>query len=250
MSSPLRNTNPLLSWLTDLVAFYLIAPLDSSGVHWLQDPRSRAYNFTPWLEVIHKVNDFTVERVTGFPSSPTAPASVADSPFTSDITRDTNRTISPASTTPILHMRTSLKADCALHQSQAPSEIMTASHLSHCTKIRDQRKRSTCKFSGSALPLNVMRTVTARPLASEKEVVILVMWTEPTSRSLPSYQKMEPQTGVRKTAQLHLAPQAILVGIPIPDFQRARGQGEDQERMEEEVNERSELRVGVLPGVG
>jgi len=38
----------------------------SPGVYWLQDPRSRVYNFTPWLETIPKVNDFAFERVTGF----------------------------------------------------------------------------------------------------------------------------------------------------------------------------------------
>lgn len=38
----------------------------SPGVHWLQDPRSRVYNFTPWLESIPKVTDFAFERVTGF----------------------------------------------------------------------------------------------------------------------------------------------------------------------------------------
>ncbi|KAI6012982.1 mitochondrial protein Pet127-domain-containing protein [Pisolithus marmoratus] len=40
--------------------------LFNPGVHWLQDPRSRVYNFTPWLEAIPKVNDFAFERVTGF----------------------------------------------------------------------------------------------------------------------------------------------------------------------------------------
>lgn len=38
----------------------------SPGVYWLQDPRSRVYNFTPWLETIPKVTDFDFERVTGF----------------------------------------------------------------------------------------------------------------------------------------------------------------------------------------
>lgn len=40
--------------------------LFNPGVHWLQDPRSRVYNFTPWLETIPKVNDFAFDRVTGF----------------------------------------------------------------------------------------------------------------------------------------------------------------------------------------
>lgn len=38
----------------------------SPGVYWLQDPRSRVYNFTPWLASIPKVTDFAFERVTGF----------------------------------------------------------------------------------------------------------------------------------------------------------------------------------------
>lgn len=41
----------------------------SPGVHWLQDPRSRVYNFTPWLQRIPKVNDFAFERLIGFVSS-------------------------------------------------------------------------------------------------------------------------------------------------------------------------------------
>ncbi|EDR13806.1 RNA processing-related protein, mitochondrial RNA degradation [Laccaria bicolor S238N-H82] len=40
--------------------------LFNPGVHWLQDPRSRVYNFTPWLETIPKVNDFAFERLGGF----------------------------------------------------------------------------------------------------------------------------------------------------------------------------------------
>ncbi|KIM52747.1 hypothetical protein SCLCIDRAFT_18103 [Scleroderma citrinum Foug A] len=43
--------------------------LFNPGVHWLQDPRSRVYNFSPWLEDIPKVNDFAFERVTGFVKS-------------------------------------------------------------------------------------------------------------------------------------------------------------------------------------
>jgi hypothetical protein len=38
----------------------------SPGVHWLQDPRSRVYNFTPWLQKVPKVNDFAFERLSGF----------------------------------------------------------------------------------------------------------------------------------------------------------------------------------------
>ncbi|KAH7924960.1 Pet127-domain-containing protein [Leucogyrophana mollusca] len=40
--------------------------LFNPGVHWLQDPRSRVYNFTPWVESVPKVTDFAFERVTGF----------------------------------------------------------------------------------------------------------------------------------------------------------------------------------------
>ncbi|KAF4577114.1 hypothetical protein EYR36_005101 [Pleurotus pulmonarius] len=40
--------------------------LFNPGVHWLQDPRSHVYNFTPWLEKIPKVHDFAFERLTGF----------------------------------------------------------------------------------------------------------------------------------------------------------------------------------------
>ncbi|KAF9481176.1 Pet127-domain-containing protein [Pholiota conissans] len=40
--------------------------LFNPGVHWLQDPRSHVYNFTPWLEKIPKVNQFAFEKLTGF----------------------------------------------------------------------------------------------------------------------------------------------------------------------------------------
>ncbi|EGN98005.1 hypothetical protein SERLA73DRAFT_109301 [Serpula lacrymans var. lacrymans S7.3] len=40
--------------------------LFNPGVHWLQDPRSKVYNFTPWLESIPNVKDFAFERITGF----------------------------------------------------------------------------------------------------------------------------------------------------------------------------------------
>ncbi|KAF9468569.1 mitochondrial protein Pet127-domain-containing protein [Collybia nuda] len=40
--------------------------LFNPGVHWLQDPRSRVYNFPPYLENIPKVNDFAFERLSGF----------------------------------------------------------------------------------------------------------------------------------------------------------------------------------------
>ncbi|RDB18053.1 hypothetical protein Hypma_000891 [Hypsizygus marmoreus] len=40
--------------------------LFNPGVHWLQDPRSRVYNFPPYLEKIPKVTDFAFERLAGF----------------------------------------------------------------------------------------------------------------------------------------------------------------------------------------
>ncbi|KAF9219174.1 Pet127-domain-containing protein [Gyrodon lividus] len=43
--------------------------LFNPGVHWLQDPRSRVYNFSPWIESIPKVTDFAFERITGFVKS-------------------------------------------------------------------------------------------------------------------------------------------------------------------------------------
>ncbi|KAG8214887.1 hypothetical protein J3R82DRAFT_10058 [Butyriboletus roseoflavus] len=45
--------------------------LFNPGVYWLRDPRSRIYNFTPWLESIPAVTDFAFERVTGFIKSST-----------------------------------------------------------------------------------------------------------------------------------------------------------------------------------
>ncbi|THH19214.1 hypothetical protein EW146_g1928 [Bondarzewia mesenterica] len=43
--------------------------LFNPGVSWLQDPRSRVYNFTTWLESIPSVKDFAFERLGGFISS-------------------------------------------------------------------------------------------------------------------------------------------------------------------------------------
>ncbi|GLB38468.1 putative mitochondrial protein Pet127 [Lyophyllum shimeji] len=40
--------------------------LFNPGVHWLKDPRSRVYNFPPYLEIIPKVSDFAFERLGGF----------------------------------------------------------------------------------------------------------------------------------------------------------------------------------------
>ncbi|KAF5369477.1 hypothetical protein D9758_002532 [Tetrapyrgos nigripes] len=43
--------------------------LFNSGVHWLRDPRSGVYNFSPALEIIPKVVDFAFEKLTGFVKS-------------------------------------------------------------------------------------------------------------------------------------------------------------------------------------
>ncbi|KAI0269903.1 mitochondrial protein Pet127-domain-containing protein [Gloeopeniophorella convolvens] len=44
--------------------------LFSSGMQWLQEPRSRVYNFTTWLENVIPVKDFAFERIPSFmPSS-------------------------------------------------------------------------------------------------------------------------------------------------------------------------------------
>lgn len=44
--------------------------LFNPGVHWLQDPRSRVYNFTPWLQSVPSVDDFDFNRIPQFvPSS-------------------------------------------------------------------------------------------------------------------------------------------------------------------------------------
>ncbi|KAJ7069855.1 mitochondrial protein Pet127-domain-containing protein [Mycena amicta] len=43
--------------------------LFNPGVHWLQDPRSRVYNFPPYLEHIPRVNDFAFEKLAGFVKS-------------------------------------------------------------------------------------------------------------------------------------------------------------------------------------
>ncbi|KAF9454738.1 Pet127-domain-containing protein [Macrolepiota fuliginosa MF-IS2] len=43
--------------------------LFNPGVHWLQDPRSRVYNFDPYVQEIPAVTDFAFERVTRFTAS-------------------------------------------------------------------------------------------------------------------------------------------------------------------------------------
>ncbi|KIL67829.1 hypothetical protein M378DRAFT_177093 [Amanita muscaria Koide BX008] len=56
---PLHEQRPVAT-----LAHGLDRVLFNPGVHWLQDPRSRVYNFTPWLESIPKVDDFAFERLT------------------------------------------------------------------------------------------------------------------------------------------------------------------------------------------
>ena len=43
--------------------------VSSPGVHWLQEPRSGVYNFTPWLQNIPDVNEFAFERLPAFVKS-------------------------------------------------------------------------------------------------------------------------------------------------------------------------------------
>ncbi|KDQ62374.1 hypothetical protein JAAARDRAFT_149198 [Jaapia argillacea MUCL 33604] len=40
--------------------------LFNPGVHWLQDPRSQVYNYSPWLQKIPNVSEFAFERIVGF----------------------------------------------------------------------------------------------------------------------------------------------------------------------------------------
>ncbi|KAF4617875.1 hypothetical protein D9613_006069 [Agrocybe pediades] len=62
--APISQHNPV-----DTLAHGLDRVLFNPGVHWLRDPRSHVYNFTPWLEKIPKVNNFAFERLIGFISS-------------------------------------------------------------------------------------------------------------------------------------------------------------------------------------
>ncbi|GJF00271.1 mitochondrial protein Pet127-domain-containing protein [Phanerochaete sordida] len=48
------------------LAHNLDRALFNPGVNWLQDPRSRVFNYSPWLENIPKVQDFDFSRVSGF----------------------------------------------------------------------------------------------------------------------------------------------------------------------------------------
>lgn len=49
-----------------LALSFLLSIFFSPGVHWLQDPRSRVYNFSPWLQQVPKVPSFDFNRVDGF----------------------------------------------------------------------------------------------------------------------------------------------------------------------------------------
>ncbi|TCD70148.1 hypothetical protein EIP91_004618 [Steccherinum ochraceum] len=40
--------------------------LFNPGVHWLRDPRSRVYNFSPWLQTVPQLSTFDFDKVTGF----------------------------------------------------------------------------------------------------------------------------------------------------------------------------------------
>ncbi|KAL0960662.1 hypothetical protein HGRIS_005692 [Hohenbuehelia grisea] len=62
--SQISEHNPIAT-----LAHGLDRVLFNPGVHWVQDPRSGVYNFTPWLENIPKVNEFAFERQVGFVSS-------------------------------------------------------------------------------------------------------------------------------------------------------------------------------------
>ncbi|KAI6022612.1 hypothetical protein EDC04DRAFT_2606920 [Pisolithus marmoratus] len=82
-------------------------------------------------------------------------------------------------------MGTSLKAGCVLHRGQGTfrdhncKPSITLHENPRLTETKHSLDDS--KFPGSPL---VMRTVTVRPLASGKEVVTLVMWTEPKDLGL------------------------------------------------------------------
>ncbi|KAF8073820.1 RNA processing-related protein, mitochondrial RNA degradation [Lyophyllum atratum] len=58
---PVSPQNPIAR-----LAHGLDRVLFNPGVHWLQDPRSRVYNFPPYLETIPKVTEFAFERLGGF----------------------------------------------------------------------------------------------------------------------------------------------------------------------------------------
>ncbi|KAG6830703.1 hypothetical protein H0H92_015179 [Tricholoma furcatifolium] len=59
--APCSAHNPIAT-----LAHGLDRVLFNPGVHWLQDPRSRVYNFPPHIEMIPRVNEFAFERLPGF----------------------------------------------------------------------------------------------------------------------------------------------------------------------------------------
>ena len=79
--APLTEHRPIatLAHKLDRVLFKSVDPIPycvplshstlSPGVHWLQEPRSGVYNFTPWLQNIPDVNEFAFERLPPFVKS-------------------------------------------------------------------------------------------------------------------------------------------------------------------------------------
>lgn len=62
----LQQANPLEKQHIPKLAHALDRVLFSPGVHFLQDPRTRIYNFTPYLKKIISINDFDFTKVQGF----------------------------------------------------------------------------------------------------------------------------------------------------------------------------------------
>ncbi|KLO16780.1 Pet127-domain-containing protein [Schizopora paradoxa] len=61
--------NPLGPTSIANLAHGLDRVLFNPGVHWMQDPRSRVYNFSPYLQTIPDVKDFAFEKVQTFVKS-------------------------------------------------------------------------------------------------------------------------------------------------------------------------------------
>ena len=90
--APLKEHRPIaaLSHKLDRVLFKSAKPLSccvplshltfSPGVHWLQEPRSGVYNFTPWLQNVPDVNEFAFERLPPFVKSSRDTVRDLDSP--------------------------------------------------------------------------------------------------------------------------------------------------------------------------
>src|SRR5258708_6458189 len=60
----------------------------SPGVHRLQDPRSKVYGFTTWLEQIIPVRNFAFERLQSF--VPSSRDKVRNRSFTKDVVKTTH----------------------------------------------------------------------------------------------------------------------------------------------------------------